>query len=122
MIFLNYSHKELNDYLKKIGFTTVKPLENAAGLFFLLKRKADNLMACGIIIYKYDNDIKSNGILVHELSHLVRYITYGKGMDNKDITSDEVFAYLMEFYYTQAIEKINDEQQRKNRKDRKKDQ
>jgi len=122
MIFLNYSHKELNDYLKKIGFTTVKPLENAAGLFFLSKRKADNLMACGIIIYKYDNDIKSNGILVHELSHLVRYITYGKGMDNKDITSDEVFAYLMEFYYTQAIEKINDEQQRKNRKDRKKDQ
>lgn len=110
MIFLNCTHKELNQYLKKIGFSTVKELESASGLFFLSERKADKVKACGIVIFKYDHDIKSQGILVHEICHLVRYITFKKGMDNKDHTNDEVFAYLTEFFYTQAIEKINNEE------------
>ena len=108
--WMDCSEKKFVSEMKKLGENLLE--DGCSGMYIQIKEKKSLRAKRRIVwIEKYPKTIEQKAILVHELFHLVSSILSYKNIrlvmdDNGEYlgTSEESFAYLIEYYYKKIFE------------------
>lgn len=98
--FVKWLKRHTNEDLSDLG-----EYEAGQGLHIGIKNKSGQ-PSHAIWIKHFDWTIPDMGVLAHELIHFIMAVLHQKRIPIRQ-ENDEVFAYLYEYYFTQAFRKLN---------------
>lgn len=109
-LWIGGTEKQFISKIKELGEDLIE--DGCKGMYILIKEKESvRVKQCIIWIEKYPRSIEDKAILVHEIMHAVFSILSYKNIRpiQNDVgefmpTSEEPYAYLMEFLYRKIFE------------------
>lgn len=119
-IFINMSKDEVDKHIAKTCWDDAPKVpieEDENWLSFTLENKSLQRRLPIIFIRNYNNDKEWDAVFVHEISHFLFTILDWRWIDVKwsDVSTQEVFCYMIDFYYKQWRDKIDKIYERANR-------
>lgn len=107
--FVGYSFEEMKKIIDERKHPKADGLEDEwehSDGFCITIKNVENLPSHAVWLKHFDWDVHSLGVLSHEVVHLVMHVFKNANIPVR-IENDEVFAYMQEFYFTKALEKLN---------------
>lgn len=107
--FVGNSFEQFCKIVEKYKHADEKPIDkelrDANGMAVTMRNKNDEV--CHVIWLKYFNwNVRPIGILAHEIGHIIFAILNHKNVPIR-VENDETFCYLYEFYFVEALKKLN---------------